>query len=172
MIEQTKEKSNLCLVQKSLEERTFGNSECKSYVNENHTIGPQAALNNTYFVCGNRSNQWLLVNWTGSCYLAYIIPHMRLLVNSPFEHPRRGKWSFPSTELFFMVLIPHYGVGQTSIGIAELAASLELLANETADGMADINSEVVALHTVAMQNRIALDLVLAAQGGTCAVIWF
>ena len=112
-----------CLVQRSSEERTWGTNECKNDIYENHTIGPQAALNNTYFVCGNRSNQWLPVNWTGSCYLAYIIPHMRLLVNSPFEHPRRGKWSFPSTELFFMVLIPNYGVGQTSIGIAELAAS-------------------------------------------------
>ena len=39
-----------------------------------------------------------------------------------------------------------------SIEIVELAASLELLANETADGMVDINSEVVALHTFAMQN--------------------
>ena len=29
---------------------------------------------------------------------------------------------------------------------------------------------MVAMRTVAMQNRIALDVLLAAQGGTCAVI--
>ena len=54
--------------------------------------------------------------------------------------------------------------------LAELAASLESLENKTALGMVGINSEVVALHAVAMQNRVALDLILAAQGGTCAVI--
>ena len=69
-----------------------------------------------------------------------------------------------------MILVPHYGVGQTSIGLAELYTSLESLANKSALGMVGINSEVVALRAVAIQNRVALDLVLAAQGGTCAVI--
>ena len=89
---------------------------------------------------------------------------------SPFEHLKRGKQSFTSTELFFMMLVPHYGVGQTSMGLAELAASLESLANKTALAMVGINSEVVALRAVAMQNRVALDLVLTVQGGTCALI--
>jgi len=128
------------------------------------------ALNNTYFVCGNRAYPWLPVYWTGSCFLSFILPHMRLLNKSPFEHLKRGKWSFTLTELFFMILIPHCGVGQTSVGLVELAASLESLANKTALGIVDINSEVVALRALAMQNRVALDLILAAQGGTCAVI--
>ena len=69
-----------------------------------------------------------------------------------------------------MILKPHYGVGQTSVALIELAASLESLVNKTALGMVDINSEVVALRAVSMQNRVALDLILAAQGGMCAVI--
>jgi len=148
----------------------LGRSECESYVNKSHTIGPQVALNNTYFVCGNRAYPWFSVNWTGSCYLGFVTPHVRLLTNSPFEHSKRRKRSFTSTELFFMNLIPHCGIGQTSVRIAELAASLESLANKTADGMVGINYEVIALRAVAMQNRIALDFMLAAQGGTCAVI--
>ena len=148
----------------------FGKSESSNYVDKNHTMEPQVALNNTYFVCGNRAYPWLPVNWTRSCYLSFIVPHMHLLNMSPFEHLKRGKQSFTSTELFFMILIPHYGVGQTSVGLAELATSLESLANKTALGMVGINSEVVALHAVAMQNRVALHLILAAQGGTCAVI--
>ena len=51
-----------------------------------------------------------------------------------------------------------------------MVAALELLANETADSLADINGEMIAMRAVALQNRIALDLVLAAQGETCAVI--
>jgi len=148
----------------------LGKSECSNYVNKNHTMGPQVALNNTYFVCGNRAYPWLPVNWTGSCYLSFIVPHMRLLNMSPFEHLKRGKRSFTLTELFFMILIPHYGVGQTSVGLAELAASLESLANKTALGKVGINWEVVALRAVVMQNRVALDVILAAQGGTCALI--
>ena len=69
-----------------------------------------------------------------------------------------------------MILIPHCGVGQTSVGLTELAASLESLANKTALGIVDINSEVVALRALAMQNRVALDLILMAQGRTCAVM--
>jgi len=170
MVERATGKPELCLVQEALGERRLGNSECSNYVYENHTMGPQVALNNTYFVCGNRAYPWLPVNWSGSCFLSFILPHMRLLSESPFEHLKRDKRSFTATELFFMILNPHYGVGQTSVALIELAASLESLANKTALGMVDINSEVVALRAVAMQNRVALDLILAAQGGTCAVI--
>uniref|UniRef100_A0A8C4Q0G9 Uncharacterized protein n=1 Tax=Eptatretus burgeri TaxID=7764 RepID=A0A8C4Q0G9_EPTBU len=171
VVEQAKEKPNQCLVQEAWEERMLGKTECRNYVCKNHTMGPQVALNDTYFVCGNRAYPWLPDKWTGSCYLSFIVLHMCLINMSPFEHLKRGKRSFTSTELFFMILVPHYGVGQTSIGLAELATSLESLANKTAFGMVGINSEVVAMHAVAMQNRVALlDLVLAAQGGTCAVI--
>jgi len=51
-----------------------------------------------------------------------------------------------------------------------MAASLEELGNETADGFEKVNAEVAALHTETMENRIALDMILAAQGGTCTVI--
>ena len=52
----------------------------------------------------------------------------------------------------------------------EMAASLEELGNETTDGFEKVNVEVAALRTMTMQNRIALDMILAAEGGTCAVI--
>jgi len=45
-----------------------------------------------------------------------------------------------------------------------MAAALELLAHEPAGSLTDINIEMIAMRTVAMQNRIALDLVFAAQG--------
>ncbi|KAL4641597.1 hypothetical protein GN956_G10343 [Arapaima gigas] len=48
--------------------------------------------------------------------------------------------------------------------------ALEELANATADTPKDVYSELIALLTVAMQNRLALDYLLAAQRGTRAVI--
>ena len=45
--------------------------------------------------------------------------------------------------------------------LIDMVAALELLDNETADSLADINAEMVAIRTVTMQNCIALDLLLA-----------
>ena len=38
------------------------------------------------------------------------------------------------------------------------------------NSLADINAEIIVIWTVIVQNRIALRLLLSAQGGTCAVI--
>ena len=69
-----------------------------------------------------------------------------------------------------MIAFPFYGIGKAAREIINLAASLEKLANETAEGFTKVNAEMVAIRTVAMQNRVALDVLLAAHGGTCAVI--
>ena len=44
------------------------------------------------------------------------------------------------------------------------------MGNETADSFDKISAELVALRTMTMQNRVALDMILAEKGGTCAVI--
>ena len=47
---------------------------------------------------------------------------------------------------------------------------MESLANETAESLSDVNTEMVAMRVVTMQNCIDLDLLIAVQGGTCAVV--
>lgn len=54
---------------------------------------------------------------------------------------------------------------------------MEKLANVTTAALADtqqalssLTAEVVTIHTVARQNRMALDFILAEKGGTCAII--
>uniref|UniRef100_A0A3P9ALN2 ERVV2 protein n=1 Tax=Esox lucius TaxID=8010 RepID=A0A3P9ALN2_ESOLU len=54
--------------------------------------------------------------------------------------------------------------------VISMASSLEALANMTSESLKMQSAEMVALRTVAMQNRLALDYILSAQGGTCAVI--
>ena len=58
-----------------------------------------------------------------------------------------------------------------------MASTLERIANETKDGfeevstaISEVSAEVVAIRTVALQNRLARDSVLASQRGTCAMI--
>ena len=69
-----------------------------------------------------------------------------------------------------MIAFPFYGVGKAAREIINLVASLEKLANETAEGFTKVNAEMVAMQTVAMQNCITFDVLLAASGGTCAVV--
>ena len=74
-----------------------GNSTCNSSIEINdmddnrkgkNGTYPKVASNGTYFVCGIRAYPWLPLNWTGSCYLAYVVPHMRL-ITGPLSKPLR-----------------------------------------------------------------------------------
>uniref|UniRef100_A0A8C7T415 Uncharacterized protein n=1 Tax=Oncorhynchus mykiss TaxID=8022 RepID=A0A8C7T415_ONCMY len=51
-----------------------------------------------------------------------------------------------------------------------MANPLELVANCIVESLELITAEMVAIQTVAMQNRLARDYLLSAQWGTCAVI--
>uniref|UniRef100_A0A673W064 ERVV2 protein n=1 Tax=Salmo trutta TaxID=8032 RepID=A0A673W064_SALTR len=48
--------------------------------------------------------------------------------------------------------------------------SLEVVANSAVESLEVITAEMAAIRTVATQNHLALDYLLSAQGGTCAVI--
>ena len=69
-----------------------------------------------------------------------------------------------------MIMFPQYGAWVAGRELIEMAASLEELGKQTADGFEKAYAEMAALRTMTMQNRIALDMILAAEGGTCAVI--
>lgn len=43
--------------------------------------------------------------------------------------------------------------------------------NETSDTLAGISLELAQAHRVALQNRMADDFLLAAQGGVCVLWW-
>lgn len=134
--------------------------------------GPLQSPNGTYWVCGTLAYPWLPTNWSGSCYLGYIVPHIHITKLS--EHPhilnhirrRMVAWY----EQIFGVFMPPYGQFRTYQELGALQTILEAVANETADALNDISAEMVAIRTVALQNRMALDMLLAEKGGTCALI--
>ncbi|XP_034143304.1 syncytin-1-like [Esox lucius] len=126
------------------------------------------APNGTHFICGPNAYPWLPPLWRGSCYLGYVIPHVRLSTDSPFK--TRHSRAITETERFFAIAFPPYGTAMLAREVISMASSLEALANMTSESLKLQSAEMVALRTVAMQNRLALDYILSAQGGTCAVI--
>lgn len=76
-----------------------------------------------------------------------------------------------------MIAFPAYGTARNSREIINLAAALEQVANSTAlslthtqSQISAITTEMIAIRHTVLQNRMALDLILAEKGGTCALI--
>uniref|UniRef100_W5NLV1 Uncharacterized protein n=1 Tax=Lepisosteus oculatus TaxID=7918 RepID=W5NLV1_LEPOC len=128
------------------------------------------APNGAYFICGKRAYPWLPAQWSGSCYLGYVVPHIHVQTHSPFGPNHRPQRKLADWEYYLGIIFPQAGMNFLSRELIQMASTLEELANSTLSSLKAVNDEMVALRTVAMQNRLALDYVLAAQGGTCAVI--
>uniref|UniRef100_UPI00358FB695 uncharacterized protein n=1 Tax=Myxine glutinosa TaxID=7769 RepID=UPI00358FB695 len=49
--------------------------------------------NNTYFICGHKAYAYLPLTWSGSCFLGFVLPRMRLLTESPMRilHARQKR---------------------------------------------------------------------------------
>ena len=133
-----------------------------------------------YWVCGNLAYPYLPVDYKGRCGLAYVVPAMRVAHSLPQKPPakrtRRGASNIFGThhqspfKNVVSTLLPLYGIMAALDQIADLSHAIEVIANETGRALTLISSELASVRLVALQNRAALDFLLAAQGGTCAVI--
>ena len=186
-------KGLLCWVSNpELDSVVLGQSICDFYVstgqistritwhNNNETLilpnHVRAAMNGTMFVCGKYAYTQLPEKWSGACYLAYVVPAMRVTRS----HPRTRKAKrdlFHSKEVvasptqrFFSAIIPNYGVTVALDEIRQVAHVMEKIANDTAGAFLSINKELYSIRQMVLQNRMALDIILADRGGTCGVI--
>lgn len=133
-----------------------------------------------YWVCGNLAYPYLPVDYKGRCGLAYVIPAMRVAHSLPQKPPLRrvqrglsdvfGTHHQSSFKNILGPLLPFYGVMSALDQIADLSHAIEVIANETGKALMLLSSELASVRLLALQNRAALDFLLAAQGGTCAII--
>ncbi|NWI80479.1 ERVV1 protein, partial [Dryoscopus gambensis] len=71
----------------------------------------------------------------------------------------------------FRALIPSFGIVELEKAVVNISAIIKHIEEQhTADAISALQEEVDSLSHAVMQNRIALNFILAAQGGVCAII--
>ncbi|KAJ0032645.1 hypothetical protein NQD34_002726 [Periophthalmus magnuspinnatus] len=133
-----------------------------------------------YWVCGSLAYPYLPINYKGRCGLAYVVPAMRIAHKLPEKlqgkRRKRGASDIFGThhqsplKNVLGPLLPFYGVMSALDQISDLSHAIETIANETGRALQLMSSELASVRLLALQNRAALDFLLAAQGGTCAII--
>ncbi|KAG6924591.1 endogenous retrovirus group PABLB member 1 Env polyprotein [Chelydra serpentina] len=69
-----------------------------------------------------------------------------------------------------MIFLPSYGVGRLAQLYCRLSVFLTKFAHEALAIEKSLNSELYQHRLLSLQNRQALDYVLASQGGVCALV--
>lgn len=129
---------------------------------------------NMMWTCGQHSYLYLPDGWSGTCYLSILIPavmkmdDITLPQHEGLIRQKRNKVS-PGKKAT-MALVPFYGPVALAHHIDDLSVSLEKLTALVEEGFNALTAEAQALRMVALQNRAALDLLLAEKGGVCALI--
>uniref|UniRef100_A0A8B9T1U2 ERVV2 protein n=1 Tax=Anas platyrhynchos TaxID=8839 RepID=A0A8B9T1U2_ANAPL len=136
-----------------------------------------------YWLCGDgHARKSLPLNWKGYCIGGYLIPSMTVHDVVPRGYLRNHIWRIrrkinnPLIERhtafhsFVRWFIPWLGVNELEKAIVNISAIIEKLENKTLDAIKAQQEEISSLSQVVLQNRMALDLLLAAQGGVCTVI--
>ncbi|NWW24452.1 ERVV2 protein, partial [Falcunculus frontatus] len=67
-------------------------------------------------------------------------------------------------------LIPSLRIVKLEKAVVNISAIIEHIERQTADAISALQEEVHGLSHVVMQNRMALNVTLAPQGGVCAII--
>uniref|UniRef100_A0A674J828 Envelope protein n=1 Tax=Terrapene triunguis TaxID=2587831 RepID=A0A674J828_9SAUR len=142
-----------------------------------------AGLPGLYWLCGRWAYKTLPNQWYGRCTLGRLLPysygmhtmHARAVHNyilvtrsrrstNPIVQRPTGFYQF------IRAFLPWLGVAELERAIVNISATLEIIENDTIDAIHALQLEVTSLSQVVLQNRMALDYLLAAQGGVCALI--
>lgn len=144
-----------------------------------------AAPQGTYWLCGTTVWPELPAQFTGICTLVYMYPAMRPSLISVQSHlPQSSKRKeedysgcvpgLTCEQTFWSrilgTLLPSYGVMQALDQVRSLSHYVEQLASDTAFALGNVSLALSSQRLMILQNRVALDYILASQGGTCSII--
>ena len=140
------------------------------------------ALNGSMFVCGSTAYSYLPVSWSGSCYMAYVVPALGIEDEKHIKGDATGQSRSKRdlfgnnspiatpTQRFFAAIIPGYGATVALDEIRILVNTLDAIANDSASGLSDLSHELYGLRTMVFQHQYLLDFLAVRLGGYCFFI--
>uniref|UniRef100_A0A670ZBY4 Envelope glycoprotein n=1 Tax=Pseudonaja textilis TaxID=8673 RepID=A0A670ZBY4_PSETE len=131
-----------------------------------------------WLLCGDAAYQQWPKNWSGVCTIGFVIPVIYKLEGLPIGMRIRNRREVDSGltiggNLWTQIsraAIPPLGIAMNYRDIHILNNFTVAMFNNTIRSIKMLNEEVSEIRQVTLQNRYALDIMLAAKGGVCALI--
>nr|AEX32773.1 envelope protein syncytin-Car1 [Panthera leo krugeri] len=134
------------------------------------------APNGTQWLCGANLWPWLPPGWIGRCTLGF--PWMQgswhkeipKPANYPYLLHRWTRSVFHWYDHLLSIFVPQLGIEDIIWHVEALTNYTTKALNDSMRGLSLLNSEVTLMRKAVLQNRMALDILTAAQGGTCDIV--
>ncbi|KAM9311527.1 LOW QUALITY PROTEIN: uncharacterized protein PAF06_009345 [Gastrophryne carolinensis] len=135
---------------------------------------PKVLKQGLYYICGNRAYSWFPMGAWGNCTIGRVVPAIRTRSNISFTdmlETRHKRELFTTADKAWMWFPSWTGWGiELANKLNKYASIMDGIINETTSSIHALNEELAQVKKVALQNRMALDYLLAIEGGTCAII--
>ncbi|XP_025027748.1 syncytin-2-like [Python bivittatus] len=128
-----------------------------------------------WLLCGRMAYRAIPPYWEGTCTLGQLAPALRTspaLLHHCIQNRRDPTPVATNSHDHEQLLqgLPPLGVALNFRDIVKLSNRTEWMFNKTVGGLQKLNQEQGEIRQVVLQNREALDMLLTAQGGVCAVV--
>ncbi|KAJ1172116.1 hypothetical protein NDU88_003966 [Pleurodeles waltl] len=140
--------------------------------------GQDPAIPGIYYICGLNAYYRLPKGSYGTCYLGIVFPKIyqiddlkQIPKTSELQHARQKRESVAAViGDIFGAIIPSVGVILNSVKIQRLSTIADNMLTNFTGAILLMDTELAAERAMTLQNRLALDILLAKSGGVCKML--